>query len=80
MTNMTESKFGIVEITFKIDRMPHPDPRHLTSRLFPIGRVMSYTDDHITILTRNPVELHEQVSTYLKDRNTKLIEYTEVAY
>ncbi len=75
-----EEKSGIVKITFKIDRMPHPDSRHLSSRLFPIGRVMEYDDVHITIITRKPVELVDYVTGYLTDRNVKLNEYNEVAY
>jgi hypothetical protein len=75
-----EEKSGIVRITFKISSMPHPDQRHLGSRLFPIGRIMEYTDNHITVLTRKPTELLDQVSQYLRDRNVKLSEYTEEKY
>jgi hypothetical protein len=77
---MKDGKFGIVSITFKIDRMPHPDQRHLTSRLFPMGRVMEYTDDHITILTRKPTELMEEMMNYFEKQHVKMFEYTEVEY
>ncbi len=71
---------GIVKIIFKIDRIPHPEQKHLTSRLFPIGRVMEYEDDHITILTSKPTELVDQMADYLKKQNVKLMEYSEVKW
>ena len=63
-----------MRITFKVNRKPHPDIRHLESRIFTYGRIAEYTDNNIVIDTveKNEQWIKEYVMEYCKERNVEV--------
>jgi len=56
-------------VDFKINRSPHPDVRHLSSRIHWMGTIVVYNDDRITIKTKKPQEVIDYVKDYLVDHH-----------
>jgi hypothetical protein len=58
-------------LVFCVSGKPHPNIRHLSTRLFTYARVVEYTEDRIVLemKAKNLEYVSEYVSNYLRERN-----------
>jgi len=56
----------VLEIVFLVDRLPHPDSRHLGSRIWTKALMGKYGADRIVIIPRD-IKYLEELKKYVSD-------------